>query len=313
MTAHAVELSAALLLCGCGGLAAVDGGYGGAVVDAGDAGDAGGAAPPIRCHTGFEARQDERGEWVCRVVEIYFEGGTFTMGQGYCWPPEEHAEEFADGRCQLSDQPHERTVGPFYLDAVEVAGSQLFELGAWEGTPYGCASLSLDCDWGNTAWLPEPAPSRDAALETCEALGKTLPTEAQWELAASGGGQRTYPWGDHPPTCDDAEYDEANCGPPDAEVGSHPPSPEGVYDLAGSVAEFVLHEPEHYTESYPDTPFFDPKECTGFEAPLSTCHPEMVRGGDFRSGAGELRAAHRAMKPSWQRDPVAGARCVRVP
>ena len=56
--------------------------------------------PGLNCAPGHEQVGD-----VCVVKEIYFEGGWFTMGRGYCDPPEEHAADFESGRCALPDRP----------------------------------------------------------------------------------------------------------------------------------------------------------------------------------------------------------------
>jgi len=65
-----------------------------------------------------------------------------------------------------------------------------------------------------------------------------LPTEAEWEFAASGGGKREYPWGNEKPTPERANYDP-NLGKT-APIGSYPlgMTPEGLFDMAGNVWEW---------------------------------------------------------------------------
>jgi hypothetical protein len=117
----------------------------------------------------------------CVVEEIYFEGGLFVMGRGYCDPLEEHPEEVADRRCELRDKPHAVFVSPFFMDATEVPRGVDNYFNPW------CPTMTLWCD-RNSFWASNDPLSW--ARDYCESTGKTLPTEAQWEFAASGGGQR---------------------------------------------------------------------------------------------------------------------------
>lgn len=66
-----------------------------------------------------------------------------------------------------------------------------------------------------------------------------LPTEAEWEHAATGGDGREYPWGDE---WDPARANTAEAGPlTTTPVGMYAAgaSPFGVLDLAGNVEEYV--------------------------------------------------------------------------
>lgn len=81
--------------------------------------------------------------------------------------------------------------------------------------------------------------SYDEAKIECASRGLLLPTEQQWEWAARGNGQRTFPWGEEPEldrACADRGKDGGTC-----EVSGHPKggTPSGVLGLSGNVSEWV--------------------------------------------------------------------------
>ncbi|MGW5336000.1 formylglycine-generating enzyme family protein [Streptomyces bauhiniae] len=73
-----------------------------------------------------------------------------------------------------------------------------------------------------------------------------LPTEAEWEYAASGGDGRAYPWGEEPSEdlANTVEYGPLTTTP----VGMYPlgRSPFGAYDMGGNVEEYVADDYRPY-------------------------------------------------------------------
>jgi gamma-glutamyl hercynylcysteine S-oxide synthase len=93
----------------------------------------------------------------------------------------------------------------------------------------------------------------------CRWAGRRLPTEFEWEVAASfdpgTGGQRRYPWGETPPDPEHANLDQLNFGP--ALVGAYPAgaSALGCEQMLGDVYEWTssdfLAYPGYKTFPYP--------------------------------------------------------------
>ncbi|MGH7264896.1 MAG: formylglycine-generating enzyme family protein [Candidatus Rokuibacteriota bacterium] len=86
---------------------------------------------------------------------------------------------------------------------------------------------------------PESAGAYAAWLSRRTARSFRLPTEAEWEITASGPTRREFPWGQQfvPDVCNTVECGLLSSSP----VGMFPKgaSPYGVEDMAGNVEEFV--------------------------------------------------------------------------
>lgn len=83
--------------------------------------------------------------------------------------------------------------------------------------------------------------SWQAAQCFCRWAGGRLPTEAEWEYAPCAGSDSEFPWGEALPSPALANYGANDMGTT-TPVGTYPPNPLGLYDMAGNVWEWLLDE-----------------------------------------------------------------------
>ena len=229
-------------------------------------------------------------------------GGEFVMG----------FEGGAPG--EPNEKPaHIVKVAPFWIDRTEVTvedmrgcinrGACNVRLGIGPLCTFGRAEprLPINC---------VPWQSADAY---CRAIGKRLPSEAEWELAASGGRQRFFPWGSTPPTCaiavtllnNRAGVSCSTRGP--ALVGAHPKgaSSFGVEDMSGNVEEWVA---DWYADRYEVRPQPRPTMTPSGPA-FGVAH--VLRGGGWMSRPRETRVTARSWGSPNEAGPNVGFRCAR--
>ncbi|MEW6029479.1 MAG: formylglycine-generating enzyme family protein [Chloroflexota bacterium] len=221
-------------------------------------------------------------------------GGDFVMGSDRGLPNAQPA--------------HTVRVDTFYMDMFEVANifyNECVEAGAcqapknveyFEKTKYAFYPV-VYVDWS-------------MAETYCKWRGGRLPTEAEWEKAARGTDERTYPWGENV-NCRYANYmyyhddpfymfcvdDLSSVGYSEAGKSAY-----NIYDMAGNATEWVssLYLP------YP----YEPTD--GREDPNSPGE-RVVRGGSWSSSSTEIHSYRRfAMSPADSSDRL-GFRCVINP
>ncbi len=150
------------------------------------------------------------------------------------------------------------------------------------------------CNWGVAGRKLHPVNcvSWDQAYEYARFKGGRLPSESEWEYAATSGGKnQKYPWGNEEPTCDKAVMfgnGGYGCGKNSTmPVCSKPAgnTAQGLCDMAGNVLQWVQ---DRYQDSYEGAPF----DGSAFYGPSLS---RVLRGGCFVSkGARVLRDERRS-------------------
>lgn len=191
---------------------------------------------------------------------ILIEGGTFISGS------DDWDTIVAPGSpySKRDEYPRPRTVPSFWMQEHEVTNEEYRRFDAGHAFPGGEERHPVV----NVTWRE--------AMAYAVSVGGSLPTEAQWEFAARGPERRKYPWGNSEPACDRVHYGSCDPrGPIEVMARREGATPEGIYDLAGNVAEWV-------------TPiWFDPGR-----TPVND-DSRRLRGGSFLSPPFALRAADR--------------------
>ena len=212
------------------------------------------------------------------VDTVHIQSGQFFMGS---------AEGLGDER-----PVHTVHIKSFKLDRYEVSKIALEDWLVIQGR-------KAQADIRN-ATLPATHVSWQDASAFCAARGARLPTEAEWEYAARGSNQRTFPWGDNNPSPTRARFAER--APLPVQTKLEGITPEGTEHLAGNVAEWVQDwwDPAYYKAS----PIHDPQGPTTGEF-------RVVRGGSWNQSAYDLRSSARSYHNPFKGAGHIGFRCAQ--
>jgi sulfatase modifying factor 1 len=178
--------------------------------------------------------------------------------------------------------------------------------------------------------LPVDSLTWDEASDYCKKIGMRLPTEAEWEYAARAGTTTPFYWGSTV-SGKEANFCDSTCElnireprvtdgfKHTAPVGSFPPNPFGLYDMAGNVSEWIQDWMDVDKNYYHVSPEKDPP---GSRSDLDACMrvgcigaqsitQKVYRGGAWNQNAGELRSANRRDSHFQLRPEGTGFRCAK--
>jgi formylglycine-generating enzyme required for sulfatase activity len=239
-------------------------------------------------------------------------------------------------------------VSPFFLDVHEVTVGDYRPVEAVIGDPPDAPPPDMVltdqrtwCTWSESPGEREPLPlnclRHPTAARYCQLLNKELPTEAQFEFAASGRGRELgYVWGADDPTCPDCVFGRGGIGlfstldpecRPIASIGSPLPSGSGardrvrmpgasedVVDLAGNVSEYLRDKWSRQDEAFWSRPGVYRDPVADLDSPKDgrDLGTYATRGGYFVALTLELRAAFRGYVNADSASPTTGFRCARA-
>ena len=267
------------------------------------------------------AKEDDSG-WRQWDVWIYIAPGSFQMGS--------EGEGGGDNQTPV----HTVTIGyGYFISKYEIVVEEYEACNTAE--PDKCTTPSTEdwngADWGTNYWAdetignnvlhkrldhPQNGLTWQQAKDFCGWLAPNgrLPSEAEWEYAATGPVHLKYPWGDSPdPTCDNdtAVFNEdgggegygcGNGGTWAVGLKTAGASWCGALDMSGNLWEW---NEDWYHSSYTDAP------ADGSAWVVPTGSNRVIRGGSFYSDAANMRSAERYYYTPGYRYADLGARCLR--
>ena len=251
---------------------------------------------------------------------VRVEGGVCRLGSdpaGFTYDNERPCHEVDVATFEIDRLP---VTNGAYMDFVESGGYRRREFWSDEGWAWRLAEdVELPLYWtadgearafDRTAPLDPARPVMHVSWYEADAyarsVGKRLPTEAEWEKAASwdaaAGEQRTYPWGDKPPGHRHANLDQTGFGP--ARAGAYPAgaSPSGALGMVGDAWEWTASDFTGYPgfESFPYSEyseiFFGPEY-------------KVLKGGSWATRPSVARTSFRNWDYPLRRQIFSGFRC----
>jgi len=216
----------------------------------------------------------------------------FTMGSNTSDPSERPAHKVAL-RTPFAIGKYEVTVGQW---------AQCAKAGACPGVP-SAANVTENLPMRDVSW--DEAQLYLKWLATISRKPYRLPTEAEWEYAARGGTTTRYWWGDQMKggnaSCQGCGEPWKSDAPPP--VGSFVANPFGLYDMNGSVWEWVQ---DCWHSNYKNAPL-DGSAWAG-----GACQSRVIRGGSWREDGSYMVSTTRFKYDASVRQSQNGFRVART-
>ena len=153
-------------------------------------------------------------------------------------------------------------------------------------------------------WHPVCHINLHEARAFCRFAGRRLPTEAEWEMAASFDPQtqekRLFPWGDSPPDSSRVHMDLECRGTTDVRAKAAGDSALGCRQMVGNVWEWTSSKLVPY-------PGFEPGVYADYSQPYLGIKP-VLRGGSWATHPGLIRNTWRNFFIKHRRNIFAGMR-----
>ncbi|HEY5941107.1 MAG TPA: SUMF1/EgtB/PvdO family nonheme iron enzyme, partial [Gemmatimonadales bacterium] len=270
-------------------------------------------------------RDSAAGAPVGRGTMLRFPGGEVEIGtddRSAAYDNERGRHRVKMAPFSIDQHPVTNSDFVIFIAAGGYSAREYWSDAGWKWLSESGAQAPLYWSWVDGSWMtrsmdqtgpvPPSHPVCHVSYYEAEAFarfaGKRLPTELEWEAAASWdsstGTKRSYPWGEQPPTKDLANVDQLSFGT--RAVGSYPRnvSPLGCYGMIGDVWEWTSSDLSPYPgfQSFPyreySEVFFGPEY-------------KVLRGGSWATRPGAIRNTFRNWDYPIRRQIFSGFRCAR--
>lgn len=209
--------------------------------------------------------------------QVFVPASTFKMGCNMDHQKPCHPDELPEHTVRLS---------AFAIDITEVTvGAYRKCVESKRCSPPSAKGKVDRCTWNEqqSETLPVSCVTWYQATDYCLSVGRELPTEAQWEMAARSPDRRRYPWGNEEPTCERGNLflPPRFCVAKPLPVGSilAGRGPYGTVDQIGNLLEWTRdwYHAKYYYDSGEVDPQGPPQ--TGTKVLRGSSFSDAIRGG----------------------------------
>ncbi len=254
--------------------------------------------------------------------DVHVSGGRFLLGasqeQGFVLDNEKWGHEVDVDDFQISSTAVSNAEFMEFVDSGAYATRSLWNKDDWNwrrraGAEYPLYWEKRDGVWHEARfgqwqalrpWHPVCHVNLHEARAFCRFAQRRLPTEAEWEMAASRDSQhaknRIYPWGDSPPAAEQVQMSLASAGTADVRSKAPGDSALGCRQMLGNVWEWT-------SSKFAPYPGFEQGAYEDYSVPYFHKKP-VLRGGAWATDPLLIRNSWRNFFIKHRRNIFAGLR-----